>query len=115
MRFIKLPEATANLIMSTCPSSSVKQRLPRDKFSWNLIFTYFSKIYRENTSFITIPQEWRVLYMQTFVYFLLYLSQLFLGWEMFQTKFIEFYVWFSVHHKLKYIKNERDATWQYVY
>jgi hypothetical protein len=26
-----------------------------------------------------------------------------------------FYVWLSVHHKLIYIKNQRDATWQYVY
>jgi hypothetical protein len=26
-----------------------------------------------------------------------------------------FYVWFSMHHKLIYIKNQRDATWQYVY
>jgi hypothetical protein len=26
-----------------------------------------------------------------------------------------FYVWFFVHHKLIYIKNQRDATWQYVY
>jgi hypothetical protein len=28
---------------------------------------------------------------------------------------IKFYVWFSVHHKLIYVKNQRDATWQYVY
>ena len=27
----------------------------------------------------------------------------------------EFYVWVSVHHKLIYITNQRDATWQYVY
>ena len=26
-----------------------------------------------------------------------------------------FYVSVSVHHKLIYIKNQRDATWQYVY
>jgi len=25
------------------------------------------------------------------------------------------HVWVSVHHKLIYIKNQRDATWQYVY
>jgi hypothetical protein len=30
-------------------------------------------------------------------------------------RLIFFYVWFSVHHKLIYIKNLRDATWQYVY
>jgi hypothetical protein len=28
---------------------------------------------------------------------------------------IIFFVWFSVHHKSIYIKNQRDATWQYVY
>jgi len=27
----------------------------------------------------------------------------------------EFYVWVSVHRKLIYIKNQRDAAWQYVY
>ena len=27
----------------------------------------------------------------------------------------EIYVWVSMHHKLIYIKNQRDATWQYVY
>ena len=26
-----------------------------------------------------------------------------------------FYVWVSVHHNLIYMKNQRDATWQYVY
>ena len=26
-----------------------------------------------------------------------------------------FYVWVSVHHKLIYIKNQLDATWQYIY
>jgi hypothetical protein len=27
----------------------------------------------------------------------------------------KFYVWFSVHHKLIYIKNQRDTAWQYIY
>jgi len=27
----------------------------------------------------------------------------------------ELYVWVSVHHKLIYIKNQRNAAWQYVY
>ena len=57
MHLTKLPEATASLIMSMCPSSSMKQRLPRDEFSLNLIFTCFSKICLENTIFITILQE----------------------------------------------------------
>jgi len=28
---------------------------------------------------------------------------------------LRFCVWVSVHHKLIYIKNQRDTTWQYVY
>ena len=32
-----------------------------------------------------------------------------------RTLLVEFCVWVSVHHKLIYIKNQRDATWQYVY
>ena len=30
-------------------------------------------------------------------------------------KWFDFYVWVSVHHKLIYIKNQRDANLQYVY
>jgi hypothetical protein len=38
-----------------------------------------------------------------------------LGLLCFSLFYSDFYVWFSVHHKLIYIKNQRDATWQYVY
>jgi hypothetical protein len=35
----------------------LKTRLPLNDFSWNLTFEYFSKVYRENSSFIKILQE----------------------------------------------------------
>jgi hypothetical protein len=41
--------------------------LPLYGFSWNLVFG-FSKICRENPSFIKIWQEWRVIYMKTYVH-----------------------------------------------
>ena len=61
---------------------------PVGGFSWNFIFEYFSKICRENSSFIKIRQELRMLYMKTSIHFLI-ISHLFLHWEMFQTNFIE--------------------------
>jgi hypothetical protein len=43
----------------------------------------------ENSSFIKIWQEWRVLYMTTNIHFLSYLVQFFLEWNMFQTNAVE--------------------------
>jgi hypothetical protein len=40
-------------------------RIPRDKFSWNFIFQYFSKFRRGNSSFIKIGQEQRALHGET--------------------------------------------------
>jgi hypothetical protein len=57
-------------------------------FSRNLIFEYFSKNYPENSSFIKIGQELRVLYMKTNINFWLYLAQFFLEWDMFHTKVV---------------------------
>jgi len=63
-----------------CPSISPHgtTRLQLDGFSLNLIFENFSKTYRENSSFIEIGQESRVLYMKTNIHFLSYLAQFFL-------------------------------------
>ena len=41
--------------------------LSLDRLSWHLIFGYFSKICRENSRFIKVWQEYRVLYMTTYV------------------------------------------------
>ena len=48
----------------------------------------FSKNSRENSSFIKIWQEWRVLYMKTTRHFWLYLAQFSTEWEMCQTKVV---------------------------
>jgi len=57
--FAKLWKVTVNLFMSLHPHATT--RLPLGWFSWYLIFEYFSKIYWENSSFIKIGQEKRVL------------------------------------------------------
>ena len=49
--FAKLRKSTISFVMS------VRPHLPLDGFSWNLIFEYFSKICRENSSFIKTWQE----------------------------------------------------------
>ena len=40
--------------LSFCPSVLQTSQLPLDGFSWDLIFEYFSKVCRENSSFIKI-------------------------------------------------------------
>jgi hypothetical protein len=52
--FAKLLKATISF-MSVRPQGTT--RLPQDGFSLNLIFEDFSKIFRENSSFIKIGQE----------------------------------------------------------
>jgi len=52
-------------------------------------FEYFSKNCRQNSSFINIWQEKRVLYMKPTIYFWSYLAQFFLECEMFLTKVLE--------------------------
>ena len=60
-------------------------RFPLDGFLWILVFEYFSKICRENSSFIKVGQEYRVLYMTTDIQFLSHLVHFLLEREMFQT------------------------------
>jgi hypothetical protein len=88
--FTKLWEEPIRFI-SVCPSIAPygKPHLRIDKFSWKVIFEYFLKICRENSSFIKIWQEWRVLYMKTDIRFWSYLTNFFLEWEMFQAKLVE--------------------------
>jgi hypothetical protein len=70
--FAKLRKATVSFVMSVCPSVCPRgtTRLPLDGFSWNLTFDYFSIICRENSSFIKIWQEYRVVYMMICIHFL---------------------------------------------
>ena len=64
-------------------------RLLLDGFQRNSIFEYVTKICRENSGFIKIWQEKRVLYMKTNNIFLSYLAQFFLKWKMFRRKVVE--------------------------
>jgi hypothetical protein len=64
-------------------------RLPREGFSWNLVFENFPKICRENSSFIIILQEFRLLYVKTNIHFLSYLAYYVVEWELFQTNVVE--------------------------
>jgi hypothetical protein len=87
-----LGRATVSFVMSVCPSVRPygTTGLPLDGHSWNLTSDYFSKICVENSSIITIGQEWRVLYMKTNIrIFLSYLAQFFLEWELFDTKVMQ--------------------------
>ena len=73
------------LCLSVSPKGTT--RSPLDGFSLNLILRDFSKVCRENRTFIKIYQ-WLVLYMKTCVH-LWYVAEFFLEWEMFQTKVVE--------------------------
>ena len=77
---------TIRFVMSVRSPKGIT-RSPLDGFSLNLIPRDFSKICRENWTFIKIC-EWRVLYMKTCVH-LWYPAEFFLEWEMFQTNVVE--------------------------
>ena len=68
--FAKLRKPTISVVISVLPSVRPHgtTRLPLDGFPWNLILEHFSKICRENSSFIKNQQEWRALYMKTNIY-----------------------------------------------
>jgi len=83
--FAKLRKTTISFM--SVRLSAWKSRLPLDRFSRKLIWI-FGKT-RENSSFIKIWQEYRVLCVKTNVHFWSYLAQFFLEWNMFQTKSAE--------------------------
>jgi hypothetical protein len=64
--FEKLRKATISFVMTVRLSATT--RLPLETFSRNLVFEYFSKICRENSSFVKMEQE-RILYMKTNIHF----------------------------------------------
>jgi hypothetical protein len=61
--FAKLRKATISFVMSVYLHGT--SRFPMDGFWWNFIFGRFSKLYRENLSFIKIRQEYRLFDMVT--------------------------------------------------
>jgi hypothetical protein len=85
--FAKLLKATSSFVMSVCLSVRLSvcphgtTRLPLDGFSRKLILKYFSKICRENLSFIKMWQRRREDVCRP----ILHLVEFFLEWEMFQT------------------------------
>jgi hypothetical protein len=84
--FAKWRKVTAHVVGSVRPRETT--RLPLDRFSLNLIFEYFSKICRPNSSLNKIWLYWWVLYMKTSVHSW-YLDDFFWKWEMFQTKVVD--------------------------
>ena len=81
-KFIKL----TFICQTFCPYGTT--RFPVREYSWNLISEYFSKICRENSRFIKIGQEQRVLYTKLDIYFWSHLAQFFTEWEVLQTNVV---------------------------
>ena len=76
--------------LSVCPSACNNSALTGRIFTKFDIWGFFKKkICRDNSRFIKIGQEKRVLYMKSNVHFWSYLAQWFLEWEMFQTNVAE--------------------------
>jgi hypothetical protein len=88
--FAKFRKATVTFVMSI--RASVRPHLTTwlqlKRFSWNFIYKDFSKICRENSSFIKILQE-PELYMKTDDHLWQYLAEFLFLWEMFQTNVVE--------------------------
>jgi hypothetical protein len=82
--------------MSLCPSvflsvpqSACNNSAPTGRTSRKCYIRYFLKICRENSSFIKMWQQKRLFHMTTNTQYSSYLAQLFLEWELFQTKVVE--------------------------
>ena len=71
-------KATISFVMSgrpsVCPHGTT--RLPLDGFWWNFLLSLFSKICPENSSFIKIWQEQRLLYVKTFSHLWQYIARM---------------------------------------
>jgi hypothetical protein len=87
--FAKLLRATTSFVMSAFPFRPLgRTLLPMDKFHEIYVSVFFEN-YRENSSFIKIWQELRVLYTNSNIHFWSYLVQFLLECKMFQTKFVK--------------------------
>jgi hypothetical protein len=107
---------------SVCPHGTI--RLQPHGFSWNLVFEYLSKMFRENSSLSKLWEEQRVRYMKTNIHLGSYLAEFFLEWDKSQTKVVEkirahllFSVIFSIQNFCrlwgnveKYVFAARQAT-----
>jgi hypothetical protein len=70
-------------------AKSAVSSAPTGALLWNLVFEYFSKICLENSNFIKIWPEQRVLYMKISIRFWSYLAHFLLLWEMWHTQVVE--------------------------
>jgi len=89
--FGKLRKATIAFVMPICPSvrpSTPNNSTPTERIWITFDIRNFSDICRENSVFIQIWLESGALYIKNHVH-LWHLVQLFLKWEMFQTKVVE--------------------------
>jgi hypothetical protein len=86
----RLSQNCEKLLLASCPSVCPHETtwLPLDGSSGNFTFGDFSKIYQENSSSVTIWQEWRALSVTTFAHLREPLSQ-FLKYEIFRAKVVE--------------------------
>jgi hypothetical protein len=82
---------TISFVMSVCPSMQMSVCMEQLGSHWTDFHDswVFLENCWENSGFIKIWHELRVLYMKTNIYFWSYLSHFFLEWEMFQTKVVE--------------------------
>jgi hypothetical protein len=87
---VRSPNSEKPLLASSCMSvlTHVTTGLSRDRFSWNIVSEYFSKICNK-TSSIQICQEKRVIYIKTNIHLLWNLVQFFSEWEMLRTTVAE--------------------------
>jgi hypothetical protein len=81
------PSFYLSVCLSVCPTGTT--RFPVDGCSWNLTFEYFLKIFRENSNFIKIWNEWRAIYLKTKGHFWSYLAEFFLELKIYQAKIVE--------------------------
>ena len=65
--FAKLRKAAISCVVSMSVRPHGTTRVPLDGFSWNFTSEYFSNTYRENSCFIKIWQEKRVLYTKIYL------------------------------------------------
>ena len=86
----KLPKATNSFVESASPFVRF-ERLGSHwvNFHETGCFDCLSKIDRENSSFIQICKQWRVLFVKTSVHLWQYLVDFVVEWEVFQTKVVE--------------------------
>ena len=109
--FAKLRKATIGFIMSVCPSAWIISA-PTGQIFMKFGIWVSLKIYWENSSFIKVWQELQVLYMQTGIHFLSYLTHFALEWEIFQTKVVEkIKALFSENHAICKIMWKNIVEW----